>query len=865
MDLDKALVSALLQAGPDGLKDVQDEGVGSDLLQDDGKRAYDFLLDFYQQYSSFPSPDVVEGHLGISLEAPPQEPVAFFAQAIVNRQLYTRLSKTYQDGVKHLELNDPRAALAETQRAMYEIDRERLTNSRVIPMPSLGKDVIEFYRKIKAGERGVLTPWSSLNEATFGFWPEDLILFVARTGVGKCLVFQSILIDPKTGVERTIEDVYKDPSVGLTTTWSKEDGIHVRKIAAKHDTGYKTCLKFSLGTGRSVSVTPEHPFLTPDGWRRADELKPGHTVGLPARMPLPLEPVDLPRHEVDLLAIMLADGACTSKTPRFTKQDPDIVALGEGVAAALGISLVATDEGRDHSLSGQGCFCPGGNPAKVLLIKHGLDGVKSKDKVIPEAIFRLPKESLARFLAVFWMCDGYEERGTACVTLASEKMVRQLQHLFLRFGIQSSVSYKKAKCQTGEFDAWVLRIYSQCVETFLKEIPAFGTKMARLKASSCTDGGNANVGFPRVSEDLMLQIKAEAGEQKGRWTSPERTAAKRRVADRLGRKEFAPRDLFKQHGDTYSVALDALRVYAEEFGCLDKYQWLFDSEVFWDVVEDVEDIGEQKIYDLTVEPTSCFVADDVIVHNTWMALILAHYAWTQGHKVLFVTTEVGKLAMGIRWAALACQLSYQELRHGMLSAFDEDKLVQGIKDFEKIEGFDIVGGDFDFRIETLDIAIAEAKPDLVVADGATMFRSEGSNRTERAANTMDDMKRTAKRRAVPLVLTTQFNREVKSGSKATSMGLEKIAQTDASGWNADQVYALYQTEEMRSDKRMGFKPMKIREGFADDWEVTWDLDRMDFTEIPKTGGSTSDAAEDDYDTGVGSGAPPLGDTEDAPF
>jgi KaiC/GvpD/RAD55 family RecA-like ATPase len=433
VDLDKAFVSALLRAGIDGLKQAQDKGVHADLLQDEGRRVYDFVLDYYQQYSAFPTPDLVEGKLGISLEDPPA-PVGFFADEIINRQLHTKLAKTYQDGVKHLELNNPRAALDSTQSAIYELERQKLTASRVISMPSLGDDVLEFYRKIKAGERGVLTPWPSLNEATFGFWPEDLILFVARTGVGK----------------------------------------------------------------------------------------------------------------------------------------------------------------------------------------------------------------------------------------------------------------------------------------------------------------------------------------------------------------------------------------------------------------------------------------------TWMALILAHYAWTQGHKVLFVTTEVGKLAMGIRWAALATQISYSELRHGALSTMDEDKLVTGLNDFKNIEGFDIVGGDFDFRIETLDIAIAEAKPDLVVADGATMFRSEGSNRTERAANTMDDMKRTAKRRAVPLILTTQFNREVKSGSKAGAMSVEKIAQTDASGWNADQVYALYQTKEMLSDRRMGFKPMKVREGFAEDWEVTWDLDRMDFTEIPKQSGQ-GDAAEDDYDTGIGAGATPMGDTDDAPF
>lgn len=435
MDLDKAFVAALVLAGKDGLRQALDKGVGAELLQDEGRRAYDFAFDYFQQYSEFPSRDLIEGKLGIALEDP-TAPVGFFAEEIVNRHLHTKMSKCYQDGIKHLELNDPRAARDLTQQALYELERENLTSSRVIPIPSLGSEVMEWYGKIKSGERGILTPWGSLNEATFGFWPEDLILFVARLGVGK----------------------------------------------------------------------------------------------------------------------------------------------------------------------------------------------------------------------------------------------------------------------------------------------------------------------------------------------------------------------------------------------------------------------------------------------TWLALLLAQFAWSQGHNVLFVTTEVGKLAMGIRWAALQARISYTELRHGMLSSMDEAKLVEAMEDAKDIPGFNIVGGDFDFRVETLDMAIAETKPSFVVADGATLFRSEGSNRTEKAANTMDEIKRTAKRRAVPIALTTQFNREVKSGSKAVSMSAEKIAQTDASGWNADQIYALYQTTEMRSDKRMGFHPMKIREGFAEDWETKWDLDRMDFTEIPKDGGS-GDAAENDYDTGLGGGSSVTapGDVDDAPF
>lgn len=835
VDLDKDFVAALLEESNPraALKKVAERGIDSSDVQGEGNTAFEFVSDYISVYRKIPTAGLVEGKTGIVLPKP-QGTFDFLLDEMYNRKLHGALTTGLQGPIGRLQAAEPKKALEELEELMLLMKQRQYSESSLRPLNSLGPEVLDFYRKIKAGETGVLTPWETMNDATLGFWPEEMILFVARSGVGKCLEKRTILENPRTGVLRSIEELYNDPSWGEVTTWSKEDGVHVRPIAAKHDTGYKTCLKFSLGTGRSVSVTPEHPFLTPDGWKRADSLKPGCTVGLPRKVPLPTEPVDLPSYEVDFIAIMLADGACTRGTPTFTKRDPDVLGLAETIAFRLGVELVESDQGRDRSFvrrKGEH------NQAMELLRKHEMHGVMSKNKIIPDAVFRLPGPSLAQFLAVFWMCDGYEERGTACITLASEKLIRQLQHLFLRFGIQSSVSYKKAKCQTGEFDAWVLRIYSQCKETFLQEIPAFGAKMDRLRAAA--PARNANVGFPRVSEDLMLQIKSEAGEQKGRWTDPERTAAKRRVADRLGRKEFSPKDLFNKHGDVYSVSLNSLRVYCEEFGCLDRYGWLFDSDVFWDVVEDIEDIGEQKIYDLTVEPTSCFVANDVIVHNTWLLLILAMHAWSIGKKVLMVSTEMSQLSIAIRWAALIAKVSHKELRHGRLGVFGEQQLEKKLQEVLDDKRIWIIGGNFDFRVPTFAAAVQEAKPDIAFLDGAYRMLGMGESSREKSANVYDEIKRTAMREKVPIGVSTQFNRDVKSSS-GKALRLENISLTDVAGWNADAAVGLYQTEDMRRDRRMGFKFLKVREGEGQEFESEWDLDKMTFGEIVD-----SDSADDD--------------------
>lgn len=221
------------------------------------------------------------------------------------------------------------------------------------------------------------------------------------------------------------------------------------------------------------------------------------------------------------------------------------------------------------------------------------------------------------------------------------------------------------------------------------------------------------------------------------------------------------------------------------------------------------------------------------VGKTWALIIIANYVWSiQKRRVLFVTTEMGKEKIFQRWAAVNRRYPYNDLRRAQLSAFAEQKMIDWIDEVQKEEGLYVIGGDFDFRIESLEAAIEECEPDVVFVDGAYLLKVKGEGRVERAANGFDELKRTAKRNHIPLVASTQFNREVK-GNKLASVGPEKIALSDAAGWNADLIYGLVRTEDMKKDKRMVQLPLKFREGEGEEIETHWDFDTMNFDEIPK--------------------------------
>jgi len=861
LDLDLALISAILAGDGAGLKVAREAAMRPDLLMGEhAPGAYKLINDHAKLYGSPPSRQVVEAKLSLALPDV-DEPAEFFVKEVWARKMQIDLRNSLLETAKHLDDARPYEALDALESLLRGIRREhQVSHSRAESIPKLWPKVMEHYDRMKAGERGILTPWPTINEETYGFWPEDLILFAAKTGTGKCVYYQTLTHDPATGAPHTVEDVYKRGDLVNVLSWSKEDGVHVQRITAKHDTGTKRCLRFELGTGRSITVTPEHPFLTPDGWQRADELVAGSTVGLPSWIPEPLEPVGMQTHEVDVLAIMLADGSLAAHgSPTFTKDDPSIVALGRTAAEAFGITLEPSARGRDWRFTR--AAGAQSNPVDRLLRRLRVSGLLSKEKVIPEEVYRLPQEQLARFLAVFWMCDGYVDSGAPGITLASEKLVRGIQHLLLRFGVQSSVRYKQATCDGKKFDAWRLRVYSQCLPAFAKHVQLWGEKGRRLE-ESLKRPRNANVGFPRVSEELMLRIKGEAGARGYHNPNGDKL---QRICERLGRGTFSPRQLFKKHGDLYSVSLDALRVYCDEFGCTEEYSWLWDSEVFWDTVEAVEDVGEQKIYDFTVEPTSCFVANDVIVHNTWCTALIAHHAWENGHKVLFGSTEISKLRIAMRFAALHFKVSYRELRLGRLDAFTEKRVRAGIaayvQEVERSERLKVIGGDFDFRVDTYEDAIREYEPDLAVMDGAYLLKTEGKNRTERAANAFDELKRICKRTSVPNLVTMQFNREVKSNT-ASTFRADRIALTDVSSWNADLAYALIQTDDMKKDRRMLMKALKMREGEGEAFEVNWDIDRCNFSELPRVGGPVQPGGGDDDEDPFS--ATHGGDSGDAP-
>src|SRR5205807_508699 len=108
-----------------------------------------------------------------------------------------------------------------------------------------------------------------------------------------------------------------------------------------------------------------------------------------------------------------------------------------------------------------------------------------------------------------------------------------------------------------------------------------------------------------------------------------------------------------------------LHAYAQVLGDSD-LAWIANSDLFWDEIISIEPIGDQQVYDLTVPDGANFIAGDVCVHNTALALQIAHAAARAGQHVGYFSLEMSTKQILQRLLAQSAGVDLHRLTHGYL-------------------------------------------------------------------------------------------------------------------------------------------------------------------------------------------------------
>src|SRR5579872_1204897 len=553
------------------------------------------------------------------------------------------------------------------------------------------------------GRRRLLTGSPELDRVLGGgIVPGSLILLAGDPGIGKCLAGTERVLDPTTGEYLPITSwaETKRSVLALDETTHRLSSHHV---SAFHDQGVRPIVEVKTRLGRTLRCTSSHPVLTPDGWRSVGELPPGVRMGTPRALPYfgnePLpEPAikliayilsdggansvvhvtsALPQVEAELAQIADYFGMTLRIYPKannrakqyqFVISRADRVSARREVAAALQrvhdrINIRWAAWARNANVeysalriwqSGQGVpsreelsrlaaaigvsiaeLAPEAaeravrmTPAMRLIDEMGLRFVTARNKAVPERIFRVPREQLAVFLRTLFTCDGSvyaNKRDLAGIsyTTISEQLARDVQHLLLRFGFVTKLRTKSMRVNGEPYTAYELQLLGTgAVKRFLCEIGICGREEAKARIEQMAIATLSSTHFDTVPTGAQFWSHLHEVSGAASFKALSRNTG---VIIHSGRPE---RPLCRT---TVVAIADAYPTqYLQTLAC---------SDVYWDEIESITPAGEERVYDLSVSGAVNFVANDLVVHNSTLALQVTGSMAANSGDVLYISAE----------------------------------------------------------------------------------------------------------------------------------------------------------------------------------------------------------------------------------
>ena len=238
----------------------------------------------------------------------------------------------------------------------------------------------------------------------------------------------------------------------------------------------------------------------------------------------------------------------------------------------------------------------------------------------------LGNRQLGLLISRMWEGDGHinsRDRSLFYAT-SSERLARQMQHIFLRFGIIS-------RLRTVNFPYKEGRVGYQLFVTGNDNLVAFNDhvgihfvndeRRARMDALclEATQSRSTKDVVPLGVKSLVRAEKAHAGIT---WQQMNADCS-------VAQREFYPTGAAGKNGFDRRT----IQRLADYFGS-EKWRRYSDSHIYWDKVVSIEYVGEKQTYDLEVPGTHNFIANDILVHNSHAAdyaVITVQTAYLKAH------------------------------------------------------------------------------------------------------------------------------------------------------------------------------------------------------------------------------------------
>ncbi len=449
---------------------------------------------------------------------------------------------------------------------------------------------------------------------------------ITEPTLGLCLTGDTLVHDAATGRRRRLDSLSEHDEM-IVQGVDDDFGAAYARISAWMDNGIRPVHQMRLKNGATIKATDGHKFLTEEGWKRLGELRPGDFVATPRNLSVAYQGRHLDERErarVRVLAYLLGDGSLGTAAVSFYSKNPTLLedfqrACREGFegvdfkrrSQTRGVVRVSVihDAAASHQEP---------SPLELWLRKHGLrwklnrssgtlrKGPVGDEKWVPEFVFELDEEEIARFLAALWDCDGHVNERYVFLKTISQRLATDVQTLLLRLGIRSTVYEATYKATEEGPTKTACQVTPNGTARFAEWIQPFMRTRKRQVVTAAPEGG------------LTVDREATLGEILEAASYFESVGSERLRGGKLSVKAVARRiGVDRQH--FLPAALQLPRVLVR---CLEPATWAVslpeferNSRVAWQEIASIDPVGEERVYDITVDGIHNFVANNVIVHN----------------------------------------------------------------------------------------------------------------------------------------------------------------------------------------------------------------------------------------------------------
>lgn len=557
-----------------------------------------------------------------------------------------------------------------------------------------------------------LTGFEPVDEACKGHKSGEYWIHCAFSGELKCVPGDALIYDHTTKKRRNVKEIFESgdlPRVSAAYREATEKRVVFADTSHVVENGVREVFEIKLRSGRKVSATSNHPFLTQRGWVKLEDLHKTDWLAVPRKFGVESVESKYSDAEVAAVGYMIGDGSMNENRLMFSVFSDEIREDFKNILSTLGYEEGFSSPGQtiphfrdDFDVNGREVAVSfstskggGGkkytSPLRGLLNDLGLLNKTASEKRIPDSFFGISEKQVGVLLSALWSTDGsihvgdhprtdrpcgVSHRNDIRYHTTSEGLAHDVQSILLRIGVQSRVTSYTFDYVGNPYKAFCVSILgNESKKKFLNSVDIVG-KRVRQNESNLSVGGDDTERFPTsLIKDGSSCI----------------TKGSKRYASQVKPHESVSRFVF----DAFAKNDPGLLGFSN-------------GDFFWDQVTSITSRGEEMTYDLSVPEHKSFVVNDVVSHNTTVALNYAYNnAFIYNKNIFYAILEMtytslrrqiyvihsshGKFVTdwyledkrrGLPDDQCYRGIDYRKVRDGELSDFDLERFKKVAQDFK---------------------------------------------------------------------------------------------------------------------------------------------------------------------------------------